>query len=120
MVAEVIADLLEGTGLDPAATFAGLQAAGYMEKVRVDPTVTSSGTPLSRAMLWRWQLREADQQETADRLVQGLGERARDYTADPGQTDVHWHPSNFRQLLGHQKASSVGRNKWPFRALPLG
>lgn len=36
MVAEVVADLVEGTGLEPEAVLAGLEAAGYMEKVRVD------------------------------------------------------------------------------------
>lgn len=36
MVAEAVADLLDGTELDPVDVLAGLEAAGYMEKVRLD------------------------------------------------------------------------------------
>ncbi len=84
MIAEVVADLIEGTGLEPEAVLAGLEAAGYMEKVRVDNdgdvwwdttvqgnalAMASFGKPISRT--------------TADRLVSGLLERAYAYNADP-------------------------------------
>lgn len=83
MVAESVADLLEGTGLDPEAVLADMEAAGYMEKVRVDSdgdfwwdstiqgnalAMASFGKPISR--------------KTADRLVSGLVERAQGYNAD--------------------------------------
>lgn len=86
MVAGVVADLLEGTGLDPADVLAGLKAAGYMEKVRVDPdgdvwwdstiqgnalAMASFGKPISR--------------KTADRLVAGVVERAQAYNGDSGK-----------------------------------
>jgi hypothetical protein len=36
MVTEVVADLVEGTGFEHETVLAGLEAAGYREKVRVD------------------------------------------------------------------------------------
>lgn len=85
-VAEIAADLLEGTDFELGAVFAGLEAAGYMERVRVDNDGTvwwdstiqgnalamaSFGKPISR--------------KTADRIVAGLLERAQAYNADPGK-----------------------------------
>lgn len=85
-VAEVVANLLEGTGFEPEAVLAGLEAAGYMRKIRVDNdgdvwwdttiqgnalAMASFGKPISRT--------------TADRLVSGLLERAQAYNADPGK-----------------------------------
>lgn len=86
MVAEAVADLLEGTGYEYEAVLAELEAAGYMEKVRVDTqgdvwwdstiqgnalAMASFGKPISR--------------KTADRLVAGLVERAHTYNGDPGK-----------------------------------
>lgn len=36
MVAQVVVDPTEGTGLEPEGVLTGLEATGYMEKVRVD------------------------------------------------------------------------------------
>lgn len=84
MVTEAVADLLEGTGLDPGAVLAGLEAAGYMEKVRVDPDgdvwwdSTIQGNALAMATFGK-----PISRKTADRLVADLVERARAYNADP-------------------------------------
>jgi hypothetical protein len=86
MVSEAVADLLEGTGYEHETVLAELEAAGYMEKVRVDTdgdvwwdstiqgnalAMASFGKPISR--------------KTADRLVAGLVERAQAYNGDPGK-----------------------------------
>ncbi|MFB9651626.1 hypothetical protein [Pseudarthrobacter oxydans] len=86
MVAEAVADLLQGTGLEPASVLARLEASGYVEKIQVDHrgdtwwdttirgnalAMASFGKPISR--------------KTADRLVFKLLERARAYNADPAK-----------------------------------
>lgn len=86
MVGEAVADLLEGTGCEREAVLAELEAAGYMEKVRVDTdgdvwwdstiqgnalAMASFGKPISR--------------KTAERLIAGLVERAQAYNGDPGK-----------------------------------
>jgi hypothetical protein len=64
MLAEAVADLLEGTGFEHEAVLAGLEAAGYMEKVRVDDDgnvwwdTTIQGQCPGDGKLW-----EADQQK---------------------------------------------------------
>lgn len=84
-VAEVAADLLDGTGFELGAVVAGLEAAGYLEKVRVDNDgdvwwdTTIQGNALAMASFGK-----PISRKTADRLVTGLLERARDYNADPG------------------------------------
>lgn len=86
MVAEAIADLLDGTGFEPAAVLAGLESAGYMEKVRADTDgdvwwdSTIQGNALAMASFGKPVSRK-----TADRLVTGLVERAHAYNADPGK-----------------------------------
>lgn len=84
-VADVVADLLDGTEFELEAVFAGLEAAGYLEKVRVDNDgdvwwdTTIQGNALAMASFGK-----PISRKTADRLVTGLLERARDYNADPG------------------------------------
>jgi len=84
MVAEVVAALIEDTGFKHEAVLAGLEAAGYMEKVRVDNDgdvwwdTTIQGNALAMASFGK-----PISRKTADRLVSGLLERARTYNADP-------------------------------------
>jgi hypothetical protein len=86
MVAEAVADLLEGTGFELEAVLAGLEAAGYMKKVRVDNDgdvwwdTTIQGNALAMASFGK-----PISRKTADRLVSELLERARDYNADQGK-----------------------------------
>ena len=85
-VADVVADLIEGTGLEPEAVIVGLEAAGYMEKVRVDDDgdvwwdTTIQGNALAMASFGK-----PISRRTADRLVAGLVERAQAYNGDPGK-----------------------------------
>lgn len=84
MVSEVVADLIEDTGFEHEAVLAGLEAAGYMEKVRVDNDgdvwwdTTIQGNALAMASFGK-----PISRETADRLITGLLERAHTYNADP-------------------------------------
>ncbi|MFE5837313.1 hypothetical protein [Arthrobacter sp. NPDC056493] len=86
MPAENVADLLEGTGFELVPVFAGLEAAGYMEKVRVDNDgevwwdTTIQGNGLAMAGFGK-----PISRKIADRLVSGLLERAQAYNADPGK-----------------------------------
>jgi hypothetical protein len=86
MVADVVADLIEGTGLEPEAVLVGLEAAGYLEKVRVDNDgdvwwdTTIQGNALAMASFGK-----PISRKTADRLVSELLERAHAYNADPGK-----------------------------------
>lgn len=86
IVADAVDDLLEGTGFGLQAVFAALEAAGYMEKVRVDNDgdvwwdATIQGNALAMASFGKPISRRA-----ADRLVSELLERARGYNADPGK-----------------------------------
>jgi hypothetical protein len=86
MPAENVADLLEGTGFELGTVFAGLEAAGYMEKVRVDNDgdiwwdTTIQGNALAMASFGK-----PISRKTAGRLVAGLLERAQAYNADPGK-----------------------------------
>lgn len=84
-VSEVAADLLNGTEFELGAVFAGLETAGYLEKVRVDDDgdvwwdTTIQGNALAMASFGK-----PISRKTADRLVAELLERARDYNAGPG------------------------------------
>lgn len=84
MVSEVVADLIEDIGFEHEAVLAGLEAAGYMEKVRGDNEgdvwwdTTIQGNALAMASFGKPITRK-----TADRLVSGLLERAHTYNADP-------------------------------------
>ena len=86
MVAEVVADLVEDTGFEHEAVLAGLEAAGYMAKVRVDNDgdvwwdTTIQGNALAMASFGK-----PISRKTADRLVAGLVERAQAYNRDPGK-----------------------------------
>ncbi|MDQ1060353.1 putative nucleotidyltransferase [Arthrobacter globiformis] len=86
MVAEAVADLLEDAGYELDAVFAGLEAAGYMERVRVDDDgdvwwdTTIQGNALAMASFGK-----PISRRTADRLVSELLERAQAYNADPGK-----------------------------------
>jgi hypothetical protein len=86
MVADAVADLLEGTGYGLAAVFDALEASGYMEKARVDIDgdvwwdTTIQGNALAMASFGK-----PISRRTADRLVSELLERARGYNADPGK-----------------------------------
>lgn len=86
MVAEVVADLLADTGHELDKVFVGLEAAGFMEKVRVDNDgdvwwdTTIQGNALAMASFGK-----PISRKTADRLVAELLERARAYNADPGR-----------------------------------
>ncbi|MGY2747875.1 hypothetical protein [Arthrobacter sp. UYCu723] len=86
MVPDAVADLLEGTGHGLAAVFDALEAAGYMEKARVDNDgdvwwdTTIQGNALAMANFGK-----PISRRTADRLVSELLERARGYNADPGK-----------------------------------
>jgi len=86
LIPEAIADLLEGTGLEPGPVFAGLEKAGFLkgklvrhgEEVWWETTI--QGNALAMASLGK-----PIKRTTADRLVAGLLDRARDYNADPGK-----------------------------------
>ncbi|WP_454700010.1 hypothetical protein [Arthrobacter humicola] len=86
MVAGVVADLVEGTEFDCEAVLAGLEAAGYMEKVRVDNDgdvwwdTTIQGNALAMASFGK-----PIGRKTADRLVSELLDRAQTYNADPNK-----------------------------------
>jgi predicted nucleotidyltransferase len=86
MVAEAIADLLEDSGYELDAVLGGLEAAGYLEKVRVDSDgdvwwdTTIQGNALAMASFGK-----PISRKTADRLVAELLERAQVYNADPGK-----------------------------------
>jgi hypothetical protein len=86
MVAEAVADLLADTGYELYEVFAGLEAAGFMEKVRVDNDgdvwwdTTIQGNALAMASFGK-----PISRKTADRLVAELLERARAYNADSGR-----------------------------------
>ena len=59
--AQDVADsLLRKCGIeDGEGAFAGLEQAGYLEKVRSTTTATSGGKRPSSAMRWRWQALES-------------------------------------------------------------
>ncbi len=86
MVAEAVADLLNGTGFELTAVFAQLEAAGYMEKVQVDSDgdiwwdTTIQGNALAMASFGK-----PISRKTADRLVSELLDRAQAYNADPAK-----------------------------------
>jgi hypothetical protein len=85
-VAEAVADLLEGTGFELEAAIAGLEAAGYMEKVRVDNDgAVWWGTTIEGDALAMANFGQPIRRKTADRLVYGLLERGRNYNTDPGK-----------------------------------
>lgn len=84
MVTEIVADLVEGTGFEHEAVLAGLEAAGYKEKVRVGNDDDIWWDTTIQAMLWRGQASGSRSAEkTADRLVSGLLEGAQTYNAGP-------------------------------------
>jgi hypothetical protein len=83
MVAESVADLLEGTEFELDAVFAGLEAAGYMEKARVDNGEVWWDTTVQGNALAMANFGKPISRRTADRLVSGLLERALAYNADP-------------------------------------
>lgn len=86
MTADGVADLIDGTGHEPATVLAQLEAAGYMQKVAVDHhgdtwwDTTIQGNALAMASFGKPISRKA-----ADRLVSELLERAQAYNADPGK-----------------------------------
>lgn len=86
MVAEIAEELLKGTEFELSAVFADLEAAGYLEKIRVDNhgdtwwDTTILGNSLAMASFGR-----PISRKTADRLVIELLQRARAYNADPSK-----------------------------------
>lgn len=83
IVSEVVVDLIEDMGFEHEAVLAGVEAAGYMEKVRVDNDgdvwwdTTIQGNALAMASFGK-----PISRKTADRLISGLLERAHTYNAD--------------------------------------
>lgn len=85
-VAEIAADLLEGTRFELEAVLVPLEAAGYMEKVRVDTDgLAWWGTTIKGNALAMAGFGKPISRKTAERLVAGLLDRARVYNADPGK-----------------------------------
>jgi len=86
MVAEAVADLLDGTAFELTAVFAQLEAAGYMEKVPVDSDgVTWWDTTIRGNALAMASFGKPISRKTADRLVAELLDRAQSYNADPAK-----------------------------------
>jgi hypothetical protein len=86
MVAEAVTDLLEDTTFELEAVFAQLEAAGYMEKVRVDNDgetwwdTTIQGNALAMASFGK-----PISRKTANRLVSETLDRAQAYNSDPAK-----------------------------------